>query len=133
MSKQTKNIIISCVVALALIGLAYGATKISVSDGGEGVSDAVSIVDGKQYIDITAKGGYSPRVVRAKANMPTVLRVTTKNTFDCSIAFTIPELGVRKMLGTTGVNEFDIPPQGVGKQMFATCSMGMYNFKIVYE
>jgi hypothetical protein len=37
----------------------------------------VSIVDGKQIIEIGAKGGYAPRISVAKAGIPTVLRFTT--------------------------------------------------------
>ena len=46
-------------------------------------------MDGIQYVDISAKGGYSPRVVTAKVSVPTVLRMKTSGTFDCSASLVI--------------------------------------------
>ncbi len=50
----------------------------------------VSVVGGKQIIQIDAKGGYAPRNTVAKANTPTTLNVKTSGTFDCSSAISIP-------------------------------------------
>ncbi len=93
-------------------------------------TNVISNTDGKQVIDLTAKGGYSPRVIEAKANMDIILRVSTNNTFDCSSALTIPSLGVRKNLPVTGKTDIEIKAQVSGSEIDGTCSMGMYNFKI---
>jgi plastocyanin domain-containing protein len=68
------------------------------SGGGAGDGNNVSIVDGKQVIEILARGGYSPRKTVAKAGVPTILRVKTQNTYDCSSALVIPALNYRKFL-----------------------------------
>lgn len=93
----------------------------------------VSVVDGKQIITITAKGGYSPRTTKAKAGMPTVINMKTQGTFDCSIALSIPSVGYQNNLPPTGETMIDIPTQEKGSVIKGTCSMGMYNFAIQFE
>ena len=93
----------------------------------------VTVVDGKQVIQIKAKGGYAPRVTVAKANMPTVINVQTNGTFDCSSALTIPAVGFRAMLSSSGVTPIEIPPQQPGTTMKGVCSMGMYNFVVNFN
>ena len=93
----------------------------------------VSIIDGKQIITISAKGGYSPRVSNAKAGMPSILKMDTQGTFDCSSAVSIPSLGYRNFLPPSGETSIDIPPQQAGTSMTGLCAMGMYNFTINFN
>lgn len=92
-------------------------------------SDNVSIENGKQFIDLTAKGGFSPRKTIAQAGLPTVLKVTTDGTYDCSASINIPDQSVRQLLPATGTTEIDL---GTPEEMVlqGTCSMGMYRFEI---
>lgn len=92
----------------------------------------VQIVDGKQVIDLRARGGYQPRRSNAKAGMPTVLKVNTSGTFDCSASIRIPSLGIAKYLPSTGVTEFDLGTPQVGI-MQGSCGMGMYPFEIDFQ
>lgn len=91
-----------------------------------------SIVDGKQIVEIEAKGGYSPRYSYAKALMPTLLKVNTNGTFDCSSALSIPSLNYQKYLPATGETIIEVPPQESGTTLQGTCAMGMYNFAIKF-
>jgi Cu+-exporting ATPase len=126
---MTKPILISILVSVVLIGGAFWlATK---SSGG--ASATATVVDGIQYVDISAKGGYSPRVVTAKAGMPTVLRVKTSGTFDCSASLVIPKLSYQKFLQPSGVEEISIPGEKAQGTMQGLCSMAMYNFQIRFE
>lgn len=93
----------------------------------------VSVIDGKQVIEIKAKGGYAPRVTVAKANMPTVINVQTSGTFDCSSALTVPAIGFRTMLPSSGVTPIEIPPQQPGTTIKGVCSMGMYSFAVNFN
>ena len=95
-------------------------------------TEVVSQEDGKQIINLTAKAGYSPKVIEAKANQETILRVSTNNTFDCSSVFRIPELGVQKNLPATGETDFVIEAQEPGSEINGTCGMGMYRFNIKF-
>lgn len=127
-----KRTIISLLVGAALIG---GAILFS---GGSGLDttpsvDNVSIIDNRQIVAINAKGGYSPRLTAAKADLPTVIRITTNGTFDCSSAFTIPSIGYRTNLPQSGVTDVDLPPQKSGTTLTGLCSMGMYSFAINFN
>ena len=93
----------------------------------------ISIVDGKQIITINAKGGYSPRITNAKANVPTVIKFETQNTFDCSSSVTIPVLGYQKNLPPSGEELVDVPAQKEGSNLRGLCSMGMYSFNINFN
>src|SRR3989344_1522013 len=122
---KSKTIIISTFLAVVFIGGAAILTGISGNKDTQSIVSNVSIVDGKQIITINAKGGYSPRVTMAKADMPTVLKVATNGTFDCSSALTIPTLGYSKNLPPSGETEIEIPSQKTGAVVRGICSMGI--------
>ncbi len=128
-----KAIPISIIIAVALIISGYIIYRVGDSYGAQTKINNVSITDGKQYVDINAKGGYSPNASTAKADMPTIIRVTTKGTFDCSSYMVIPGIGYSVHLPPTGEKEIEIPPQKAGSIMQVFCGMGMYNFQIVFN
>ncbi|OGZ04858.1 MAG: hypothetical protein A2845_05190 [Candidatus Lloydbacteria bacterium RIFCSPHIGHO2_01_FULL_49_22] len=128
-------------IALCTIGI-FGLIWLIVStDGGARIPadpsrpsvETVRVENGVQVIHVIARGGYTPNEVIAKAGTPTKLEVETKGTYDCSAAFTIPSLGVRKMLPATGVTVFDLPLLPVGSSITALCSMGMYSLQIQFN
>ncbi len=128
----------SNVLAILVVGVLIGGAVMfsGTSLGGSNKTipaNNVSVVDGKQIVDITAKGGYAPRVSTAKANIPTTLRIETKGTFDCSSAITIPSLGYRNNLPPTGTTEIEVPPQKTGTTLQGLCAMGMQNFQINFN
>ncbi|MEK7452742.1 MAG: cupredoxin domain-containing protein [Patescibacteria group bacterium] len=96
-------------------------------------ADNVSIVDGKQIVEINAKGGYEPKISTAKANIPTILRVKTQGTFDCSSSLTIPSMGYRTNLPPSGITDVEIPIHKSGEKLQILCSMGMYNSQIIFN
>lgn len=124
-------------ISIILTGLFIGGAILLVSSGKTSENntnaDNVSVVDGKQIIEIGAKGGYAPRVSIAKANIPTILRVQTRGTFDCSSALTIPSIGYRANLPPSGVSEIEVPAQKSGVTLQGICAMGMYNFKVQFN
>jgi plastocyanin domain-containing protein len=93
-------------------------------------SSNVSIENGKQIIVITAKAGYEPRATIAKADLPTILRVKTDNTFDCSSSLRIPSLNYFKNLPPSGATDIELPTESAGATLKALCSMGMYSFSV---
>lgn len=93
----------------------------------------VTVENGKQIVTISAKGGYLPRISEAKADMPTILRVDTNGTFDCSASLNIPSMNYQKNLPATGVTDIDIPPQKAGSTFEGLCGMGMYKFQIAFK
>ncbi len=130
-----KPIIISIVLLLALIG---GVVILFSVDGGSQEQSSadvnnVSMVDGKQIVKIGAKGGYSPRVTAARANIPTLLKIQTMGTFDCSSALVIPSLGYRNNLPSSGETFVELGSQQPGSIIQGLCAMGMYSFKIEFN
>lgn len=98
----------------------------------EEYADNVSIENGKQIIKIKAKGGFSPVHSVAKAGIPTILRVDTNGTFDCSSVVRIPSLNISENLPMSGVTDIEIGSQKIAK-LQGTCGMGMYPFDIKFE
>lgn len=131
----SKPMIISIAITTVLIGWAFWVVgaKPSVDTSGTGAPTAVIADDGTQFIDIAAKGGYSPRVVVAKAGVPTMLRVTTSGTFDCSASIVIPKLSYQKFLPSTGTTDIAISAEQAQGTLQGLCAMGMYNFQIKFQ
>lgn len=129
---ESKNWYILC--AVILIG---GAVYMSKNNDGalldSSVGENVSVVSGQQIIALTAKGGFSPAMSTAQAGVPSVLRVSTSGTFDCSSSISIPSLDYRGNLPPSGTTEIEIPAQVAGTTLNGTCSMGMYNFAIAFK
>lgn len=126
-----KATVVSIFIALSLIGGVLILGKNSPEQNSVPVNN-VTVVEGTQYIDLTAKAGYSPRKSTAKAGVPTVLRVNTSGTFDCSSSIRIPSMNISRNLSQTGVEEIALgsPSAGVLK---GTCGMGMYPFEINFQ
>ena len=118
------------VLSIIILGLVFLVIKQNPSAAKtENIGTAVESGD-KQLISITAKAGFTPSTFTAESNKSTILRVSTKNTFDCSSTVYIPALGINATLPFSGETDFDIPPQVAGTKLEGTCSMGMYSFTI---
>ncbi len=131
MKSTTASIIIAALIiagALMLSGKQSNPNTLQPRDG-----ENVSVVDGRQIIEIGAKGGYAPRVTTAAAGLPTTIRVRTSGTFDCSSALVIPALNYRKNLPPSGAVEIELPPRESGYVLQGLCSMGMYNFQVRFQ
>lgn len=129
MKSTILSIIIAGIVIVGAIVLSEKqTTNIKKSDS----INNVSVVNGVQIIDFTAKGGYEPRQSIAQSGIHTILRVTTNGTFDCSSSVRIPSLNISKFLPQTGETEIDIgnPKPGI---LDGTCGMGMYRFQIEFK
>lgn len=127
---QTKVFILTVLVGAVLLGGAFFLLREKPVP--EAAANNVNMVDGKQIIEITAKGGYLPRNTVAKADVPTVLRFNTKGTFDCSSVVRIPSMDITKNLPPSGVTDIDIGSQKLAT-LQGTCGMGMYPFEITFN
>lgn len=135
-----KNTILAIIAATVLIVLALvltssgGGNKQQNTDTPTEVASVnnVSIVDGKQIIEIQAKGGYTPRKSIAKAGIPTILRMNTNGTFDCSSSIRIPSMNLFKSLPQSGVTDIDLGTQIAGT-LNGSCGMGMYPFEVDFQ
>ncbi len=127
-----KATIISIIAAVVLIGGAFILTKGNNDNAPVVAAKNVSIVDGKQIIEISAKGGYQPRKSIAKAGIPTIIRFNTNGTFDCSSSVRIPSLNISKSLPQSGATDIDIGSGQLGT-LQGSCGMGMYLFEIDFQ
>lgn len=126
-----KKTVISIIIAGAIIG---GALIFSGSGSQSEIiaGNNVTVVDGKQIIEIRARGGYFPRESVAKAGLPTILRFDTNGTFDCSSSVRIPSMNISKLLPQTGTTDIDLGSP-VASRLQGTCGMGMYPFEIDFQ
>lgn len=129
-----KSIIISIVMGAMII-----AGAILLSGGNAEVpreeivaKNNVSVIGGKQIIELDARGGYFPVKSTAKAGIPTIIRFNTRATFDCSSSVRIPSMNISKILPQTGTTDLDVGIQKVGV-LEGTCGMGMYPFEIEFK
>ncbi len=130
---MNKQIIISLIITTLLVGGAIVFTRNSSSRDASGEIYSATIIEGKQVVEIKAKGGYSPRIINAKAGIPTIVKMETTNTFDCSASLVIPEISYKKFLSPTGVEEIEISADKAQGTMQGLCSMGMYSFLINFK
>ena len=132
MNKIALSIItVALVIGLGIIffGGSQNSTETSSAQSGQNIE----IRDGVQYITIDAKGGCSPRVSSAQADVPTKLIVRTNGTYDCSSALVIRSIGYQKILPQTGEEIIDVGIPKAGTPLQGTCSMGMYNFVVNFS
>ena len=137
MSKSTiKSTLILILLLTPIIGFGYLFSQVkslSKNPQKDPVIQAVEIKDNLQIINLTAKGGYFPNNVTAKAGIPSELNIKTQNTFDCSSALYIPALNFNEILKPNGITKIQIPAQESGKTITGSCSMRMYSFAITFE
>ncbi|MCC6639427.1 hypothetical protein IT409_02615 [Candidatus Falkowbacteria bacterium] len=130
---MNKNSLASLLISVALIGgMMYflSDAKITEKNTPNAPSQNVYTQDGIQYVNVTAKGGYTPRVTEIESGVPTKLIVTTNNTYDCSSALVIRNVGFQKMLQPSGEEVIDLGTPKSGDIISGVCSMGMYSFAL---
>ncbi len=96
------------------------------------LTNNVEMREGAQYVTINVRGGYSPRISVAKADIPTKLILKTNGTYDCSASLVIRSIGYQKVLPPIGEEVIDL---GIPKPhtLQGACSMGMYNFSVNFK
>lgn len=92
----------------------------------------VYVEDGVQVVEVFVRGGYSPELSVASSGVPTILRMKTEGSFDCSTSIVIPEINERRTLPFTGVTDIDLGTRGEGV-LSGACSMDMYRFSVEFR
>lgn len=129
---KTASIIITVALVIGIGIVFLGQSKNNPGSTGTESAQNVEIRDGVQYVTINARGGYSPRLSTAQANIPTKLIVKTNGTYDCSAALVIRSIGYEKILPNTGEEIIDLGTPQTGT-LQGLCSMGMYNFEVNFN
>ena len=127
--------VLAIIIGSVLVGgaILFSGSKNSITTVPSAQADNVSVSDGKQIVAIDAKGGYSPKRSVAKADTPTILRMKTDGTYDCSSAVTIPSIKYEKNLPPSGITDIEIPAQKAGTTLQGLCSMGMQRFEVAFN
>lgn len=134
-----KNLLLPVGVFLLVVGgslyiVSNKTTPPEESSYGDVSDDAtmqnVEVKDGVQYVTITARGGYTPRITEIQGNTPTKLIVKTNSTYDCSAALVIRSIGFQKTLAPNGEEIIDLGTPKSGSKIQGVCSMGMYSFQL---
>ena len=124
---KTSSIIITIALVVGIGIVFWGQSKKDSGSVGTESTQNVEIRDGVQYVTINARGGYSPKLSSAQANIPTKLVVKTNGTYDCSASLVIRSIGYQKILPNTGEEIIDLGTPKSGT-LQGLCGMGMYNF-----
>lgn len=132
---STRVIVLSIFIAAIFISgvIVFAGRNDALPAAGSAQIASARIENGTQIIEISAKAGYTPQRTVARANIPTVVKVNTNGTFDCSAALTIPSLNYRQHLPPSGETRIDIPSQNEGTVIQGLCAMGMYHFTVHFE
>lgn len=121
------------IVGIILVGVAILLFAAQGPNEDSASRNNVTVIDGKQFIEIEARGGYRPRISLVGADIPTVIKMKTGGTFDCSSALVIPALNYQANLPLSGETLIEVPPQKTGTVLRGLCSMGMYSFTISFN
>lgn len=127
--QQTAAGVFIVLAVILIVGVILSGNN---TDNTATANNVIQSTDGTQIVKITARGGYTPKFSEAKADTPTILRISTKNTFDCSALLTIPKLGITRNLPPNGDTDIAIDPQKAGTLLDVSCAMGMYYFQVKF-
>ncbi|OGZ59217.1 MAG: hypothetical protein A3F94_00170 [Candidatus Spechtbacteria bacterium RIFCSPLOWO2_12_FULL_38_22] len=127
-----KATLVSIIIAVGLVGGSFVLVRGNSQETDNIPLNNVTVVDGKQIIEIGAKGGYSPRKSIAKADLPTILRFETNGTFDCSSSVRIPSMNIARNLPPAGTVDINLGNPKTGT-LQGICGMGMYPFEIIFK
>ena len=96
-----------------------------------GVSATVA-ESGRQEIDITVKGGYSPDVIVVKRGVPVRLNFYRDETSSCSEKVVFADFGIARDLPAYKTTSIEFVPEKSGDFAFA-CGMNMLRGKLIVE
>ncbi|MDK3256640.1 heavy metal translocating P-type ATPase [Blastococcus capsensis] len=87
---------------------------------------------GRQVVDVTVKGGYSPSLIRVQAGTPVRLRFHRQENSDCTARVVFPDLRKSASLAAFGTTTMDLAIDEPGEYGWA-CGMNMLHGTLVAE
>ena len=91
-----------------------------------------SVEGGRQVVDITVRGGYSPNLVRVEAGQPIRLRFDRQENSDCTARVVFPDLRKSASLTAFGTTTLDLDIDKPGEYAWA-CGMNMLHGTLIAE
>lgn len=87
---------------------------------------------GRQVVDITVKGGYSPSLIRVEAGTPVRLRFDRQENSDCTARVLFPDFRKSASLAAFGTTTLDLDVPEPGEYSWA-CGMNMLHGTLIAE
>ena len=87
---------------------------------------------GRQEVEITVKGGYSPNLIRAREGVPLRLVFDRREAGDCTSRVVFPDFGVTRSLAPFTRTTLEFTPDRSGEFGFA-CGMNMVHGTLLVE
>ena len=87
---------------------------------------------GRQEVEVTVKGGYSPNLIRARQGVPLCLVFDRQESGDCTSRVVFPDFGVSRSLAPFARTTLEFTPERSGEFGFA-CGMNMVHGTLVVE
>jgi Cu+-exporting ATPase len=87
---------------------------------------------GRQVVDITVRGGYSPNLVRVEAGTPVRLRFDRQENSDCTARVVFPDFRKSASLAAFGTTTLDLDVTEPGEYAWA-CGMNMLHGTLIAE
>lgn len=117
------------VIVLGIFNISSGfnltGAAVALPDEINDVSDDLTIVDGKQIINLKVDGlDYYPNKFVLKKGVPVVWNIDGKEATGCARIINVPKLGIMEQLTKDEIKVIEFTPQQTGKITF-TCGMGM--------
>jgi uncharacterized protein len=108
-------------------------TKIlGAEDSSKNISSVPADFESQQVTIKVTSSGYKADKDKLRKGVPVKLTLETHNTYSCASAFTIPNLGIQKILPASGKEVITFTPQKSGLLAYS-CSMGMYRGNFIVE
>jgi P-type Cu+ transporter len=87
---------------------------------------------GRQEVEITVKGGYSPNLIRVREGTPVRLFFDRQEAGDCTSRVVFPDLAVSRSLAPFARTTIEFTPERSGEYRFA-CGMNMVHGTLLVE
>jgi len=128
-------ILLSILISITFVAFAVYLIRLEKEQDVQGLSESFVVMeDNVQIILVTATNrGYFPTSVNAKANIPTILRMKSENSYGCERSFRIPKIKVTEIIPQEGITDIDLGIPKKGEDILGSCSMGMYTFTIKFN
>jgi len=88
--------------------------------------------EGRQQVEVTVKGGYSPNLIRARQGVPLRLVFDRQEAGGCTARVVFPDLGVSRSLAPFARTTVELTPDRPGEFAFA-CGMNMVHGTLLVE
>jgi plastocyanin domain-containing protein len=122
---DTTQIVVTAVGLLLIAGVAgffFGERK----------KTTAQVVQGKQVLHVTVKGGYSPDTLVVKRGRPVRIEFNRQETSGCSDTVVFGDFGISRPLPAFETTAVEFTPEKAGQFSF-TCGMNMLRGKLIVE